>query len=557
MRNLLASLFLTIIVATFASTASAQWQTNGVPLCTTGGQRYYPVSVSDGSGGAIVIWVDNRYNNWDIYAQRVNAAGVPQWAADGVAIGTGPSVFESYIRPAITPDGSGGAIVTWSSFYNNGELTIRAQRVDASGALQWMPDGVFIGVEWSYPTSSVIASDNAGGAIITWSDSQSGNRMFAQRVNAAGVPQWTPGGVALATGAGEQLSPGIVSDASGGAIVTWTDTRSGTDHDIYAQRVNASGVPQWAADGVALCTTANEQYDPKIASDGAGGAIVTWYDYDIFDIYAQRVNASGVAQWTTDGVALCTAAGVQGAPVIVSDGSGGAIVTWHDARNASSEIYAQRVDAVGSPQWIADGVFICTAAWEQDHAIAILSDDLGGAIVAYFDDPAYNIYAQRVSASGTLQWTVNGVALCTAADVQRYPTIALDGSGGAIATWVDHRAFYSRDLYAQRVLASGTVPTAVARPTTGPSLIVGEIYPNPLTGTALLDVELTAPSTVRIDVFDVAGRRVRAMTLRDVVSQRIEFDGRDDKGRSLPSGVYFSRVTANGSVLTRKMVIAR
>jgi hypothetical protein len=79
MRNLLASLFLTIIVATFASTASAQWQTNGVPLCTTGGQRYYPVSVSDGSGGAIVIWVDNRYNNWDIYAQRVNAAGVPQW----------------------------------------------------------------------------------------------------------------------------------------------------------------------------------------------------------------------------------------------------------------------------------------------------------------------------------------------------------------------------------------------------------------------------------------------------------------------------------------------
>jgi len=557
MRNLLAPLFVTIVVATFASTAYAQWQTNGVPLCTTGGQRYYPVSVSDGSGGAIVIWVDNRYNNWDIYAQRVNAAGVPQWMADGVAIGTGPSVFESYIRPAITPDGSGGAIVTWSSFYNNGELTIRAQRVDASGALQWMPDGVFIGVELWYLTSSVIVSDNAGGAIITWSDSQSGNHMFAQRVNAAGVPQGTPGGVALATGAGQQLSPGIVSDNSGGAIVTWTDTRSGTDHDIYAQRVNASGVPQWAADGVALCTTANEQYNPKIASDGAGGAIVTWYDYDIFDIYAQRVNASGVAQWTVDGVALCNAAGVQGAPVIVSDGSGGAIVTWHDARNASSEIYAQRVDAVGSPQWIADGVFICTAAWEQDHAIAILSDDLGGAIVAYFDDPAYNIYAQRVNASGTLQWTANGIALCTAADVQRYPTIALDGLGGAIATWVDHRVFYSRDIYAQRVLASGTVPTAVARPTTGPSLIVGEIFPNPIAGTALLAIELTAPSTVRIDVFDVAGRRVRAMTLRDVVSQRVEFDGRDDKGRSLPSGVYFSRVTANGSVLTRKMVIAR
>ena len=109
MRNLLASLFLTIIVATFASAAYAQWQTDGVPLCTAGGPKYFPVSVSDGSG-AIVIWVDTRYNAWDIYAQRVNAAGVPQWMADGVAINTNaPSVFESYSPPVIAPDGSAAA----------------------------------------------------------------------------------------------------------------------------------------------------------------------------------------------------------------------------------------------------------------------------------------------------------------------------------------------------------------------------------------------------------------------------------------------------------------
>ena len=86
------------------------------------------------------------------------------------------------------------------------------------------------------------------------------------------------GNVPLCTAANQQYSSTIVSDGAGGAIVTWYDIRSG-NYDIYAQRVNAAGVPQWTANGVALCTAANNQYSPTIVSDGAGGAIVTWYDY--------------------------------------------------------------------------------------------------------------------------------------------------------------------------------------------------------------------------------------------------------------------------------------
>ena len=130
-------------------------------------------------------------------------------------------------------------------------------------------------------------------------------------------------------GNGDQYIPTITSDGAGGAIVTWEDSRSG-NYDIYAQRVNASGAVQWTADGVALCTATGSQWAPTITSDGAGGAIVTWQDYRSgnYDIYAQRVNASGAVQWTADGVALCTATGYQGAPTITSDGAGGAIVTW-------------------------------------------------------------------------------------------------------------------------------------------------------------------------------------------------------------------------------------
>src|SRR5438874_1919833 len=77
----------------------------------------------------------------------------------------------------------------------------------------------------------------------------------------------------------------------------------------------------------ALCTAANNQYTPAVTGDGAGGAIVTWQDFrsGTPDIYAQRINSSGAVQWTSDGVALCTAASEQSYQTITGDGAGGAI----------------------------------------------------------------------------------------------------------------------------------------------------------------------------------------------------------------------------------------
>ena len=54
-------------------------------------------------------------------------------------------------------------------------------------------------------------------------------------------------------------------------------------------------------------------------------------------------------------------------------------------------------------------------------------------------------------------------------------------------------------------------------------------------------------------------RRVRAQTIarENAGWQKVRFDGRDDAGRRLANGVYFFRVSANGSAVTRKMVVAR
>jgi flagellar hook assembly protein FlgD len=72
-------------------------------------------------------------------------------------------------------------------------------------------------------------------------------------------------------------------------------------------------------------------------------------------------------------------------------------------------------------------------------------------------------------------------------------------------------------------------------------------------------VTLEGDSPVSIEVFDVAGRKVRSIDMKSIPAgaTRLTFDGLDDRARALPSGVYFYRVHAGGESMTRKMVITR
>ena len=179
----------------------------------------------------------------------------------------------------------------------------------------------------------------------------------------------------------------------------------------------------------------------------------------------------------------------------------------------------------------------------------------GGAIVTW---KAGDIYAQRVNGSGIVQWTANGVALCTAASDQSGPMIVSDGAEGAIVTWMDERSG-ATDIYAQRVAASGGIPTSVRDTPPITALTVLQNHPNPFNATTTLDIMIATASPLQIDVFDVAGRRVRGIMVEGAEAgwRSVPFDGRDDRGRALASGVYFYRVRASGTTVTRKMIIAR
>jgi hypothetical protein len=340
-----------------------------------------------------------------------------------------------------------------------GVTDIACQRVSASGNIMWDSYGIDVCSAAGFQYHVVAVPDGAGGMIAAWQDERNGTfDIYVARINAQGQNEWIGDGVPICTAALDQEDPCIIADGAGGAIVAWRDERSGND-DIYAQRVNSEGIAVWTANGVALCTATGRQTEPRAESDRTGGAIVTWGDLrtGVTDIYAQRVDRFGVARWTANGVALCTATGGQFGQAIAADGAGGAIVAWRDQRSIDN-VYAQRVNASGAVQWAANGVTVF-ATDDYQWVPHIVSDGAGGAIIAWYENRkgGKGMYAQRLNAAGVRQWTAGGVTMVDKLNELYDPWGSPDGSGGMILSWMDEIG-EQFDLFARRVTPSGTFP---------------------------------------------------------------------------------------------------
>lgn len=562
-------------VAGLPNGSHAAWPSDptvNLPIAIIPYSREFPQIIPDGAGGAILTWDDGREASvaTDIYAQRVSGAGDILWDVNGISVTNAPS---GQYRPQIVSDGEFGAIIAWTDWRKGTESDVYAQRVDPFGRLLWDLSGVPICTAANDQAWVHMASDGAGGALITWEDLRADTSdIYAQRIDGSGNILWGADGVAVCAASRDQWLPQIISDGVGGAFLAWEDQRSWTSaQDVYAQRIRANGTPAWAPDGVGICVMDYYQWGPELVTDGEGGAIVVWED-DRFanggDIYAQRIDSTGAVLWQVNGVGVCTAVQEQHRPRILADGSSGAFICWPDYRDDSS-IYANRIDGAGDILWAANGIPICRAAGTSDWP-EIISDRKGGVITAWEDtrNVAFrqDIYAQRVDGAGNVVWTLDGVPVTTAVDRQVHLSAAPDGRSGAIITWEDWRdgglIAQRYRIYAQRVDSLGglTVPTGIETPL-DPHSSFQFLFtaPGPPSGGVEFRFELSRTADLGLEIFDVVGRRVFTTVLRNQSegSSRYVFDGRNDEGRALPSGVYFARAVAGGSERTLKLVIVR
>lgn len=82
-------------------------------------------------------------------------------------------------------------------------------------------------------------------------------------------------------------------------------------------------------------------------------------------------------------------------------------------------------------------------------------------------------------------------------------------------------------------------------------------FPNPFVGSTEIAFNLKSVQPVQINVYNLKGQKVRTLVngIKAAQLHNVTFDGKDDNGKQLSSGIYMYKMTAGNSVQTRKMVI--
>ena len=156
----------------------------------------------------------------------------------------------------------------------------------------------------------------------------------------------------------------------------------------------------------------------------------------------------------------------------------------------------------------------------------------------------------------TYKWVVNNQVVKTGPDTS-YTTTFTDPNNtpkiitavctdpGGLAdstTW----SFFITDVQAEKV-----VPT---------EFVLGQNYPNPFNPTTTIEFDVPKSSSVTLEVFNVIGARVRSLLRGESIgagSHTTMWDGRDDSGHLVPSGVYMYRITAGDFTAWRKMTLLK
>jgi hypothetical protein len=366
---------------------------------------------------------------------------------------------QSQSDPVVAKDINGNFVVAWQSRGQDGdgasESNIYAQRYNAAGVPQGGEFRVNTHTTGTQSRPAIAMSIN-GDFVIAWeSNDEVGDPVS---VNALGVfaQRFSPGGVPLG---GElhvnvftplhQFSPSVAMDEASNFVITWTGQDINANFDIYARRYNAAGVP--AGDFKVNSYTFNSQGRSAVAMDGDGDFVVVWSGEgsgDNLGLFAQRYNAATVVQGSQFRVNLFTP-GDQDFPAVAMDAFGNFVVTWYGfGTDVESAIRAQRFDSAGAPQGSEFRVNANTSDTEEESSVSM---DASGDFVVTFTSAVINdVFARRYDEAGVAQGNQFPVNTFTTSS-QTLPAVAMDPFGDFVIAWKS----YSQDgssygVYAQR-----------------------------------------------------------------------------------------------------------
>jgi hypothetical protein len=237
---------------------------------------------------------------------------------------------------------------------------------------------------------------------------------------------------------------------------------------------------------------------------------------------------------------------------------------------ASFDMFVATFDAAGAHQWS-----VGHGGLNHDGASGVALDGSGNAFVSG------GFFSASMPLGGTPLTHSGGFG-------QDFFAAAFDGSGAHLwsrayaqngQTFISNSVFPTGDMLLFGAAASGIdfggggladadgflvrlegISTASVEDLRGQCLLqLGIAHPNPFHAGTRIPFSIRSEANVRLEICDVAGRRISTLVDGSLPAGRhvAHWDGRTSEGMRAPSGVYFSRLTGNGTVGTSRLIRLR
>ncbi|MDZ4183014.1 MAG: T9SS type A sorting domain-containing protein, partial [Candidatus Cloacimonadaceae bacterium] len=130
---------------------------------------------------------------------------------------------------------------------------------------------------------------------------------------------------------------------------------------------------------------------------------------------------------------------------------------------------------------------------------------------------------------------------------------------GNLTEWLQSSVYMGLAEPDSRSLYSYAAPSSNPENTTSPQLSALSVFPNPFNPNTTIAFELQKADKVEMVVYNLKGQKVRSLINehRSSGKHQISWDGKDDGGRALSSGIYFLRLSTGKEVSSRKMILQK
>ncbi|HEX7401423.1 MAG TPA: SBBP repeat-containing protein [candidate division Zixibacteria bacterium] len=352
----------------------------------------------------------------------------------------------------------------------------------------------------------------------------------------------------------------MVEDGSGNVCVTGGSRGSGTWEDCATIKYHPNGDTAWVR---RFDEPTIHGYDrgTAIAVDLSGNIYVTgWSDgagtgADYFTI---RYYPNGDTAWVRryNGPAN----GTDWATAIAVDDSGYVFVTGYSDSSGSSQDYATiKYDSSGNEIWVKR--FNCANGTDKPYAIAV--------------DGSNNIYVTGMSGCGgttgidyaTIKYYPNG----DTAWLRKYHgpvengsdyayALAVDDSGNVYITGGSQGSGTGYDYCTIKYVQTSSAVKDETGDRERPSEFeLSQNYPNPFNPNTKIEFTLAKAGFVTLQIYDVLGRKVRTLVSENLPSgyKSVMWDGKNDDGKDVASGVYFYQLKVGDFSEPKKMVLLK